>query len=65
MKNASQHIKRKQSQNLEVTFGRVKKCASACKILHFPTQILKNSQYDWSKAEVPPTKCHMAFKSLA
>lgn len=65
MKNASQQIKRAKRKNLEVTFGRVKKCASAHKILHLPAQIRNNSQFDWSKAEVPLCECHMVLKSLA
>lgn len=34
-------------------FWVVKKRNAAYKILHFPKQILNNSQFDWSKAEVP------------
>lgn len=56
---------RKHIENLELSFGVVKKCAFAYKILHFPTQILNNSQFDWSKGRSSPSECHMAFKSLA
>lgn len=39
-------------------FGKVIKCAFTYKILHFPTQSLNTSQFDWSKAEPPPDECH-------
>lgn len=53
-------MKRKQTEYLEITFSKVKMCA-CLKILHFPTQILYNSQFDWSKAEVPLSERHLKW----
>lgn len=53
-------MKRKQTEYSEITFSKVKMCA-CLKILHFPTQILYNSQFDWSKAEVPLSELHLKW----